>query len=324
VGGPRGDERRHRPGLGDALLEQLAVPGLAVVKEHLTVDGLVELAGVGVDPDLAEQRLHAEGAGLVGDDGDDPRAQALVADEPRQQPHEGHGRRHRAPARPLEELVEDRRVLHAQRGNLDHPLRDVAAQGPPPLPEVLHFRASLGRPVEGRVRHVLVRYRDAEPRSEVAQLLLVELFLLVGDVAALPGLAEAVALDGPGQDHGRDALGADRRQVGVVHLLGIVAAEAELGELLVGVPLDQLLELRVAAEELLPDEGARRHAVFLALTVDDLVHPAHQEAAPVPGQQGIPVGAPDHLDDVPSRPAEGRLELLDDLAVAAHRAVQAL
>ncbi len=71
VGGAGGDERAHRAGLGDALLEDLAVLGLLVVQQRLGVDRLVELAGVGVDPDLAEERLHAEGARLVGDDGHD-------------------------------------------------------------------------------------------------------------------------------------------------------------------------------------------------------------------------------------------------------------
>ena len=42
------------------------------------------------------------------------------------------------------------------------------------------------------------------------------------------------------------------------------------------------------------------------------------------GEQRIPVAAPDHLDDVPAGAAEDRLELLDDLAVAAHRAVEPL
>jgi hypothetical protein len=39
---------------------------------------------------------------------------------------------------------------------------------------------------------------------------------------------------------------------------------------------------------------------------------------------GVPVAAPDHLDDVPAGAAEDRLEFLDDLAVAAHRAVEPL
>jgi hypothetical protein len=41
-------------------------------------------------------------------------------------------------------------------------------------------------------------------------------------------------------------------------------------------------------------------------------------------EQRVPVAAPDDLDDVPARAAEERLELLDDLAVAAHRAVEPL
>ena len=42
------------------------------------------------------------------------------------------------------------------------------------------------------------------------------------------------------------------------------------------------------------------------------------------GQQLVPARAPDHLDDVPAGAAEVAFELLDDLAVAAHRAVEAL
>jgi hypothetical protein len=44
----------------------------------------------------------------------------------------------------------------------------------------------------------------------------------------------------------------------------------------------------------------------------------------VAGQQRVPVAAPDDLDDVPAGAAEDRLQLLDDLAVAAHRAVEPL
>ena len=41
-------------------------------------------------------------------------------------------------------------------------------------------------------------------------------------------------------------------------------------------------------------------------------------------EQRIPLAAPDHLDHVPAGAAEDRLELLDDLAVAADRTVEAL
>ena len=49
-----------------------------------------------------------------------------------------------------------------------------------------------------------------------------------------------------------------------------------------------------------------------------------EQAAVIVGEERIPVGAPQHLDDVPAGAAEGGLELLDDLAVAANRPVEPL
>jgi hypothetical protein len=55
-----------------------------------------------------------------------------------------------------------------------------------------------------------------------------------------------------------------------------------------------------------------------------LFHALHQDAVLVLREQRIPVGTPDDLDDVPAGAAEVGFELLDDLAVAAHRAVEPL
>ena len=49
-----------------------------------------------------------------------------------------------------------------------------------------------------------------------------------------------------------------------------------------------------------------------------------QHAVVVLGQQRVPIAAPDHLNDIPASPAEHRFEFLDNLAIAAHRAIQAL
>ena len=48
-----------------------------------------------------------------------------------------------------------------------------------------------------------IRNRDAEARTEHAQLFIVQLFLLMRDVLAFAGFAEAVALDRLGQNDGR-------------------------------------------------------------------------------------------------------------------------
>src|SRR5207237_1051779 len=53
-------------------------------------------------------------------------------------------------------------------------------------------------------------------------------------------------------------------------------------------------------------------------------HALEENAARVAGDQGIPLATPQHLDDVPARAAENALELLNDLAVAANRPVEAL
>ena len=66
------------------------------------------------------------------------------------------------------------------------------------------------------------------------------------------------------------------------------------------------------------------HRVALELAVDGGVHLVEQHAVLVLGEQVVPLAAPDHLDDVPAGAAERGLQLLDDLAVAAHRTVQAL
>jgi hypothetical protein len=49
-----------------------------------------------------------------------------------------------------------------------------------------------------------------------------------------------------------------------------------------------------------------------------------EHAVDVAGEQVVPLAAPDDLDDVPAGAPEVRLELLHDLAVAAHRAVEPL
>ena len=64
--------------------------------------------------------------------------------------------------------------------------------------------------------------------------------------------------------------------------------------------------------------------VGLVVAVRRGVHQVHQGAVAVGVQQGVPLATPDHLDDVPPGAAEERLQLLDDLAVAPDRAVEAL
>jgi hypothetical protein len=72
------------------------------------------------------------------------------------------------------------------------------------------------------------------------------------------------------------------------------------------------------------DVRARLHCVLLELAVDGAVHLVDEDAVDVAREELVPAATPDDLDHVPTRTAEDGFELLDDLAVAAHRAVETL
>src|SRR5262245_27442463 len=88
--------------------------------------------------------------------------------------------------------------------------------------------------------------------------------------------------------------------------------------------LDHLEQARIHSEEMLAHVGAVLDRVLLILAVDDLTHALDEHAIAIGGKKRIPVRAPDHLDHVPASTTEDGLEFLDDLAVAAHRAVESL
>jgi hypothetical protein len=145
----------------------------------------------------------------------------------------------------------------------------------------------------------------------------------VRDVHRLAGLAHAVALDRLGQDQRRLALVLDGALVGAEDLEDVVAAAVERPDVVVGPVGNQFLEFR-RVEEVLAHVGAVLGLEGLVLAVDAFHHALLQDALLVAQRTARPSGAPDQLDDVPAGAAEGAFEFLDDLAVAAHRAVEAL
>ena len=211
--GARRDERGHRASLGDPLLQDLAVLRLVVVEQVLGVDRLVGLAARGVDAELAEERLHAEGARLVGHD----RARSacrcclsrISAASTRTSTIVVEASRSPEPAKNSAKASGDGGSTVALR---DAALRQRPAEGAAALVHVLDLGAVRAGPVERRAGHLLVGQRDAEAVAEREQLLRVEVLLLVRDVAALAGLAQAVALDRARQDDRRHALVSARRR----------------------------------------------------------------------------------------------------------------
>ena len=144
----------------------------------------------------------------------------------------------------------------------------------------------------------------------------------VGFLAA--DVAHAVALDGLGQDDGGLAFvlggGVERGE----HLVRVMAATVQAPDVLVAHARHGFQQLGVLAEEMLAHELAVVGLVRPVLAIEGLFHDLAQDAFLVVRQQRIPVATPDQLDHVPARTAEVAFQLLDDLAVAAHRAVQTL
>ena len=101
-------------------------------------------------------------------------------------------------------------------------------------------------------------------------------------------------------------------------------AAFETPDLLVGEVFDHRRGAGIAAEEVLAHERPGLGLERLVVPVRGGVHQRDQGAVGVGGEQRVPLPAPDHLDDVPARAPEVGLQLLDDVAVAADRAVEAL
>ena len=144
------------------------------------------------------------------------------------------------------------------------------------------------------------------------------------DVAAFAGLAQSVAFDGLGEDHGGRAGVLDRALIGVVDLQGIVAAAAQRENFFVAHVLHQLQQLWIFAEKFFAHVGAVLGFETLILAVQ--ASPMRLIRRPVVSRasSGVPIAAPQNLDDVPAGAAERGFEFRDDLAVAADRSIQAL
>ena len=202
--------------------------------------------------------------------------------------------------------------------------RDLPAQFRPPLAHVAHFRAVRRRPVVGHVLEFLVADGNGETVAEGLEAVHVQLLQGVGFVVGLPRLAGAVAFHRHGQDDRGALLLLHRLGVGGIDLVGVVATAIQVHDVFVRQVFHQLQQLRVLAEKMFAGIGAAVVLVVLQLTVADLVHALLQQAGLVALQQGVPLAAPDHLDHVPAGAPKHPLQFLDDLAVAAHRPIQAL
>ena len=324
VAGGRGRPAGERAGLRDAFFQNLAVQGFAVAEHRPDVFGRVALALAGVDAHLLEQVGHAESARFVGHDGHDARAQFRVLEQGAQHAHKGHGGAHVLALGLQGELgvLAHGRDVDDRGGGV--PLGHKAAQLLAPLVQVLHLGAVVGRFVEVEVFHLLVGQRQVEAVAERDEVGFVELLVAVGGHLALTGRAHAVAFFGLGQDDGGLAFVGGRGRVGGVDFHEVVAAAFEAVDLLVGHALGEALQRFVLAKEVVAVEAAVLGGEGLHLAVDRVGEGAGQRPCGVAGEEAVPVGTPHEFDHVPAGTGEELFQLVDDAAVAAHRAVEAL
>ena len=196
------------------------------------------------------------------------------------------------------------------------------AQGPPPLQQVADLGAVLRRPVEGQLLHLLVGEGDVEAGAHLPHHLHVEPLELVGRHRPLADAAHAEALDRLGQHHRRAPRQSTAARRAAWTFSGSWPPRRMVRMCSSVRPSESLIRRSSPPKKCWRWVLARGDRVLLVLAVHQLAHAAGDEPLRVAGQQRVPVGAPDHLDHVPLGAAEDGLQLLDDLGVAAHRAVE--
>src|SRR5260370_21375960 len=233
---------------------------------------------------------------------------------------EGHGGGNFAAIAAVVEFAEKFVVVGNEGCGADFALWSISTEGFATSFEIRDFLAVLGRAIERNIADIAVAEMHDEAGAELAEFLFVQLLLLVSDVFAFASFAEALTLDSEGEDERGAAVVFEGGFVGGIDFAGIVSTKTQATQSLVGKRLNELQEARIAAEEKLPNIVARRNDEFLIFAVDDLAHALDEKALGVAFEDGIPLAAPENLDDVPASTAETAVQLLNNLAVAAHGA----
>ena len=326
VGGGGRYPAAHAAGLVDALLQDLALFVFLVIHHLVFIDWCVLLPLRVVDADLAEQPFHAKGARLVHQNRHHARTQRLVAQQGGKETHIGLCGGYFAPfGGGFHHRLEGFERWHGELFvGPDAAVRQIAAQRFAPLVQITHLRGVVGRLVERNVRDPAVGNWNVETVAKGLDVFVGQFLGLVHVVLAFADLAHAETLDGLDQQHAWLALVVNRCMKRRVDLLRVVAATAQLPDIVVAHLGNHLRGARVPAEKVLANVGAVIGLEGLVVAIQRVHHDLAQRAILVARQQRVPVTAPYQLDHIPARAAKLAFKLLNDLAIATHRAVKAL
>jgi hypothetical protein len=163
-----------------------------------------------------------------------------------------------------------------------------------------------------------------EAIAESNQRIDIELLGLVRGHAGFASSSHPVTFLCLGEDNGRAILGRSRRFEGGEEFAEIVAAAFQTVDVSVRHMRDERMHFGVFVEEVNEIVAAVSRAQRLILAIDRGGEPAKQRMFLVAREESVPFRAPQGLDDVPARATEQALQLRNNLAISAHRPVQAL
>ena len=171
---------------------------------------------------------------------------------------------------------------------------------------------------------IVVTQRQTEALTERFQVVDLQFFLPVRRHLALPCRAHTVALHGLRKDHRRLTAMGHRARIGRAQLHGIVATAFQAINVAVGHVGNECSKLRILAEKAFAVVRTVIGRKSLELPINRFAEGALQHAGNIARKQHIPVRSPQRLDHIPAGTDELRFKLIDDAAIAAHRAVETL
>ena len=204
------------------------------------------------------------------------------------------------------------------------PVRQIPAQGFAALVQILHLGRVIRWFVKRQLGQLAVGNRNVETIAKGFDVFVGQLLGLVHRVFAFTGAAHAKTFDGLDQQHRRLAFVFHCSGISGIHLLRIVAATTQIPNIVIAHLGHHLQGLRVTAKEMFAHISAIVGLEGLVIAVQGVHHDAAQGTVFVTRNQRVPIAAPNQLDDVPTRASEFTFQLLDDLAVATHWAIQTL
>src|ERR1700722_14238435 len=167
---------------------------------------------------------------------------------------------------------------NVQFGIISNSSRQEAAERFAAREQIFGLGAVRRRTVERHFGDLVIGDRNFKAPAKFAQLFFIHLLLLVRNIAAFPGFAQAVAFDGVSKDDSRLAFVGGSGFVGGVILDRIMTTASQFANLIVREVVHQREKLGILAEEMFARVAAGLDRIFLEVAVHAFSHAFDQQA----------------------------------------------